>query len=98
MLLKFGVSIEHLHDTIRSKLGVIDRIFIEATGSEAVVTSTFEGTHSVGSLHYAHKAIDFRLPPPKNRAAVVSALKAQLGSGYDVVLESTHIHVEYDPK
>jgi len=28
----------------------------------------------------------------------VSMLKSQLGSDYDVVLESDHIHVEYDPK
>jgi len=66
-------------------------------GEELVVTSTYEGDHSAGSLHYADLAFDIRLPKAK---ATTIALEIQqaLGEDFDVVLEPTHIHIEYDPK
>lgn len=64
------------------------------------VTSVLDGTHMEGSLHYRGRAFDCRLPPAGGPVTVslVAKLRAALGSGYDVVLESNHIHVEYDPK
>ncbi len=94
MLLKLGVDISRLHDSIRTKLSVID----SCMGEEAVITSTYEGAHSAGSLHYQNKAIDIRFPKKLSQAGAVTVLTAKLGEGYDVVLEATHIHVEYDPK
>ncbi len=67
---------------------------------ELVITSVTDGRHSRGSAHYAGNAFDFRtrhmaqgLP-----ARVKTELVRALGGDYDVVLEATHIHVEYDPK
>lgn len=98
MLLKLGVDISKLSDPIRRQLTRIDGIYLDLTGTEAVVTSTYEGTHSPSSLHYVHRAIDLRLPIPAHRTAVVQKMKQQLGKDYDVVLETNHIHVEHDPK
>lgn len=64
------------------------------------VTSCTEGKHSRASLHYTGNAVDLRIwnIPAENRAPLVAALKAALGAEFDAVLESNHIHVEYQPK
>jgi hypothetical protein len=64
-----------------------------------VVTSLMDGKHSQRSLHYKGLAVDLRiwnLNAPVEQ--VVTALRSALGEDYDVVLESDHIHVEYDPE
>lgn len=96
MLCKLGVDISRLERQIRSRLTIIDYVFFNHGGSEAVVISTYEGDHDAKSLHYANKAIDLRLPG--NSPKVIDILKSSLGVGYDVVLEKDHVHVEFDPK
>lgn len=69
-------------------------------GVPFVVTSGTDGRHSAGSLHYSGNAMDLRrrdLDAAGKTSQAVAALKSQLGSDYDVILESDHIHVEYDP-
>ncbi len=98
MLIKLGVDISRLHDGMRRGLNAIDRAF-RGQKLEAVITSTFDGNHSPGSLHYQHKAVDVRLPPEKNREAVGVALDFGLpDKTFDIVWEKTHIHIEFDPK
>ena len=97
MLIKFGVDISRLNREIRRMLPAIDNIYRQETDTEAVITSTYEGTHSTNSLHYCNDAIDLRLPR-SNQSGVVDALEMQTGKGFDVVEEQTHIHIEYDPK
>jgi hypothetical protein len=96
MLLKLGVSIDRLDQRVRRALGIVDACYAKV-GEEAVVTSTFEGTHMPNSLHYANLALDVRLPR-SGAPAMQGSLKTALGPDFDVVLEDTHIHVEYDPK
>lgn len=96
MLIKAGVDISRLNREIRRALNIINDVFYE-NDREAVITSTFGGDHSAGSLHYADDAVDVRLPGIKT-VKIVSELKQRLGKRFDVVLESNHIHVEYDPK
>jgi len=97
MLLKLGVYIDELKREIRRALPVIEQVY-RAHGYEPVITSTYEGTHSPGSLHYARQAVDIRLPPRGKVGVIAEELKRRLGVDYDVVVEATHIHVEYDPK
>lgn len=97
MLLKLGVDITRLKRQMRRPLNDIDRAYIDITGSEAVISSTYEGNHSAASLHYANLAVDFRLPG-KNITEVIDRLKPDLGPNYDIVLRSNHIHIEHDPK
>ena len=96
MLIKAGVDISRLRPEIRKKLPMIEEIVL-ASSEEFVITSTFEGTHSAGSLHYANLAIDIRRPKD-SRYKIMLKLKGYLGPDYDVVKEKTHIHIEYDPK
>lgn len=96
MLIKAGVDISRLNREIRRALSKIQTT-LNYYSEELVLTSTFEGTHSPGSLHYCNDAIDMRTPG-KKIAELVKDLKKRLGPDYDVILEGNHIHIEYDPK
>lgn len=99
MLLKLGVDISRLERPIRRALNKIESIYQRIAMEEAVITSTYEGNHSPGSLHYANLAVDIRLPSDREiRGVIAIKLKEELGPDYDVVLEANHIHIEYDPK
>jgi len=96
MLIKAGVEISRLRPEIRKKLNMISILVWSIEREELVITSTYEGNHSEGSLHYADLAVDIRR---NNRGQTVRAeLRVKLGRNYDVILESDHIHIEYDPK
>jgi len=96
MLIKAGVDISRLRPPIRKKQNEIARIVWEIEHEELIVTSTYEGTHSEGSLHYADLAEDIRRH--KKGQEVRDRLRDKLGMDYDVVLKSDHVHIEYDPK
>lgn len=98
MKIKEGVVLAGLDIKMR-------RVLIEAEdvwhfhGEELVVTSGLEGTHSAYSFHYYGLALDFRHRyfSEDVRKIAVEDLQLALGKSFDVVLEKTHIHVEYDP-
>ncbi|KKL60573.1 hypothetical protein LCGC14_2203930, partial [marine sediment metagenome] len=96
MLLKPGVDISRLRPEIRKRLSVIENAVKECEANNLIITSTYEGTHSAGSLHYANLAIDIRCIG--NGDNLLKLLKRDLGPDYDVVNERGHIHIEYDPK
>lgn len=61
------------------------------------ITSIMDGRHMRGSLHYVGAAADIRLPK-RHPTMITRELAKRLGADYDVVLEKTHIHIEYQPK
>lgn len=65
-----------------------------------VVTSGTDGVHGEQSKHYSGQALDFRIRDlkPEQRNALVKLCQQSLIQGHDVVLESSHLHVEWDPK
>lgn len=70
-------------------------------GYECIVTSVVDGQHSHKSLHYMGCSVDFRTRhmDPDDIPSVVASLEEALPSeDYDVVQESTHIHVEFQPE
>jgi len=99
--LGFFKYINHFLDTV-------DRTFQAQLGHDAFMTSANDSQHSAKSLHYKHRAWDFRIREdnslmnynyqPHQLRTLVRALQANLGAYYQVILESDHIHVEYDPK
>lgn len=97
MLLKMGVDISKLEYHCRKALNTIQSVFTQMKLREPVITSTYEGTHSPGSLHYQHRAFDLRLPEV-SLSAIIPKLKEALGSDFDVIGETSHIHIEFDPK
>lgn len=68
-------------------------------GYECVITSVTEGKHKSGSLHHAGLAMDLRTRHlvPGDEDLIVFDLRSALGKQFDVMLEKTHIHVEYQP-
>ena len=96
MLIKAGVDISRLNREIRRSLPKVEAVYNQYL-EEFVITSTFEGTHGAGSLHYSNDAYDVGLPE-ENPEEIYLAIKEDLGASFDVVLERDHIHLEYDPK
>lgn len=96
MLIKAGVDISRLSRNARRALQKCSE-YIESKNDEIIVTSTCEGTHSAGSLHYSNDAFDLRIPEVA-RSVIMTGLPDLLGDDYDIVFYLGHIHVEYDPK
>lgn len=93
-----AVNIWGLKKEMRPVLHNAEKIW-KNHGQELVVTCARNGMHSAGSLHYFGLAIDLRTNYFKNLAEtkqVAYELSNVLGSNYDVIIEDTHIHVEYD--
>jgi hypothetical protein len=96
MLIKAGVDISRLERHTRRSLNVVALIFSEER-ELFVITSTYEGNHGEGSLHYANQAYDVRLPDD-SRLRIFAKIKEKLGPDFDVILGATYYHIEYDPK
>src|ERR1044071_3225987 len=70
-------------------------------GRDLVVTSMRDSQHSADSLHYSGNAVDLRTNDlsPAEKQAVYSGVRSALYSqGFDVILESDHLHIEYQPQ
>ena len=98
MRLKKGVRIRGLRPEIVLAMIMANEV-CEKLGVEMVITSCTEGKHSWGSLHYSGCAFDFRKWVfSDNGVEARKMLSEKLGQEFDVVLERTHIHVEFQPK
>jgi len=94
MKFKEGVVWQDMHPAIEDSTSPVDNIFKEFQ-CELVVTSGRDSKHGDGSLHYEGKAYDARI---RNVLELLTKkIKDQLGSNFDVILESDHIHIEFDP-
>lgn len=68
-------------------------------GVDIVVTSGTDGKHMQRSKHYSGEALDLRTSnlTKEQIQGLMQELKKRLGTNYDIVLESSHLHVEFDP-
>lgn len=96
MLIKAGVDISRLNREIRRALSTVSDLF-SGHDAELVITSTYEGNHSAGSLHYSNDAFDCRYSLLHSDFGQETFLDS-LGDEFDVVFYLGHIHIEYDPK
>jgi hypothetical protein len=98
--LKDGVIIAGLHIKMRPVLIAAEDVWRDLGRQEVVITSALDGCHSAASLHPYGRAVDLRTRVLRgiDVALAVDMLRERLGDDYDVVLEPTHIHVEYDPE
>ncbi len=98
---KPGVVLDGCAPEVFHAIAVAGRLW-RAYGAQLVVTSGRDGTHcrpcpggQAESLHYRGYAVDLRrwgVDAPR----LVQELRTQLGRGYQVILEPTHLHVEYE--
>lgn len=75
-------------------------VLFHELGFDFVLTEGTGGAHRADSLHYRGYAIDVRSRdiPEAERVHVRDAARRLLGPDYDVILESDHFHIEYDPR
>lgn len=97
--IKDGVRLQGINPVMVIADAVVASCF-EHAGAYCMITSCTDGPHSDQSLHYAGLALDYRTNhiTPALAEGVAHLARERLGDGFDVVLEQTHIHVEYDPK
>ena len=93
-----GVLIEGLSPNMLSIFDDIAEAW-SITNVDPTITSGTDGIHGPNSLHPGGNAIDLRTYNLTSGqiSAVAARLANRLGADYDVVIESDHIHVEYDP-
>lgn len=94
--IKTGVRLHGVRPEIVLAILIADQVYA-VLNHDLVVTSVIDGTHSRTSLHYVGAAVDLRLPGDAGTAAR-NRIAQRLGGDYDVVLESNHIHIEWQPK
>lgn len=93
--IKPGVSIRGISPEIALAISIINSVM---EGETLVITCVVDGRHRSGSLHYIGNAVDIRRTGLKNAAITVDRIRAALGAEFDVILETSHIHVEFQPK
>jgi hypothetical protein len=99
--LKRGVGVLGLSNAIILGDGIVSRIF-NTMGFESIITSGTEDpeNHKRSSEHKKGDALDYRTRHVSmtKHQALATQIRNALGKDFDVILESNHIHVEYDPK
>lgn len=104
MKIKTGVTVKGLQAEALFAMLIVEKVYADM-GFDHVITSITDGNHMEGSLHYSGFAFDNRTwadekgtqLSDKDRYNLAAALRKALGPEFDVVPESTHIHVEFDP-
>jgi hypothetical protein len=98
MKIKDGVRFASPLLAMAVAVSVVD-VICRRYGIVCVVTGGVE-KHEHPSLHVYGGALDFRTRDfaPADLRTFAAEVREELGDGFDVVLESDHLHVEYDPK
>lgn len=96
---KPGVSLKGINKEAMTPVLTNALRFVEDLNKRLVITSGLDGKHSRNSLHYSGLALDIRTRhlQPQHRRLFQRHMQDVLGDTYDVVLEKTHLHIEYDP-
>ena len=98
--IKEGVSIRGLRSETVYALRVIEGAFQDAGYPTVTLTAGVDGSHSRASLHYVGCAVDIRtnnIASSKLEPLRVEIAR-RLGAEFDVVFESNHFHIEFQPK
>ena len=97
--LKKSVDPAQIKPEINLAIQVASSIWSRQNEPVLTVTSISDSQHGPASLHYVGYAVDLRIRElHSNPEDLVKALTEFLPDCYDVILESNHIHLEYQPK
>lgn len=99
-LKSINVKVNELKAELKTKIFDIALTIrkIEGENYTVVITSGNDSKHMKKSKHYSNEAIDIRTNNMGNPVEVTKELKKLLGKDFDVILETTHLHIEYDKK
>ena len=100
MKIKKGAMINGIHPEIVLGFTVANAVY-EEYGLDCVLTSGTDGKHGTASLHYVGYAFDIRTRDFDSEEDTINAAKdiqERLGKQFDVVVESNHMHIEFQPK
>ena len=100
MKIKQGVNLLGIRNETNVGMMVAEAVLAEY-GQELVITSAVDGRHKRASAHASGRAFDVRiwtLQADNTETEATQSLQVALGSEFDVVEESDHIHIEWDPK
>ena len=96
--LKRGVKVQGLQPEMLLALMVAQAAFLEKA-IQLVITSALDGQHSARSKHKLGYAVDLRtrdMPPGDMALNLAGKIKSALGNEYFVLLESDHIHIQFN--
>jgi len=99
MVLKDGVILNGLNIKMRQVLIAAEKVWKKYGMEDGVtITSGLDGCHAAGSRHYYGLALDMRTKyfTDEIKNQVAYELEAKLTDDYLVIVESTHIHVQYN--
>lgn len=96
LLIQAGVDISKLERMTRLGLNIVWKTYTRHK-SRTVVSSTYEGDHIAGSLHYCHQAFDTE-PPSTDTSQIFAECKDALGPDWYIQTKPAYWHYEYDPK
>jgi len=97
--IKDGVCIQGLRPEMVLAVQILDGVFSKMD-YELVITSAVDSNHGKNSLHFVGLALDIRnyhVQKPEWNELILK-MKNALGNQFDVVLEKTHIHIEFQPE
>jgi len=104
---KPGVELTEVHPAMVAAWPTIMQVY-RRHGYDCTLTSGRDGSHMHGSLHYAvpMQANDFRTWADSSgrqmrdveKHALAHDIQAELGEDFQVIVEPTHLHIEYDPR
>ena len=101
MKLKPGVRLLGIRPELTVAMQIANTVLTTAiSGYTMTITCCTEGKHTHSSKHYTGCAFDLRTSdfPSGVAHSVTMQLARVLGADFDVILESDHIHIEFDPK
>ena len=98
-LLKEGVDVSGIRPEIIVAIMAAFAAYANEN-KECVITSVRDGRHLETSLHYAGQAVDLRTRhlTSEEKANIYKRLREALTRDYDIIMESDHIHIEYQPR
>jgi hypothetical protein len=96
--LKPGASLRGLRVEALLAFMVASSVMADMQLPDCVLTCATDSQHMPGSLHYVGLAIDIRTAGVPEPLKLVARLRTALNQEFDVVLESDHIHIEFQPK
>jgi len=97
IIIKQGVDVRDLHPIMWNLIYDIEP-FYEEEGLDFVITAALDGVHMDFSKHYSGVGIDIRTRTLNDPREMFVRIKSVIHPAFDVVLHSTHMHIEYDPK